>query len=79
MLSAQTATLTKQIDHITIQLIGLFATVLASFVSFCLPFVADSCFLPIISPGVPGKNIFDLFSSCVGRSIGGEVVCKPHT
>ena len=66
-------------NHIIMQLDKLFATNVATFAPFCTPLAVDSYFLPILSPGVPGNVIFEMFNSCVGSSIAGEEVCNPHT
>lgn len=47
---------------------------LATFALFCSPFAVDLCCLPFLSPGEPGNVTFEVFNSCVGKSIGVEEV-----
>ena len=61
------------------QLEEFFSTMVANFAPFCTSIAVESYLRPILSPGVPGNVIFDKFNSCVGTSIGGDEVYKPHT
>lgn len=66
-------------SHIIVHLDGFVATTFATFAPLFTPSAIGSLSLPILSSGVPGNVVFDIFNSCVGKSIGGEEVYKPHT
>ena len=66
-------------SHIIVHLDGFFATKFATFAPFFTPSATGSRLLPILSSSVPGNVVFDISNSCVGKSIGGEEVYKPHT
>lgn len=69
----------RDTDHKTIQLGVLVAAGVATFATFYPPLADDLYFRPIVSPGVPENFILHMFNCCVGKSIGGEEVYKPHT